>query len=434
MNNPIPLSAGKTITIGRKASCDVVIDSLLISSTHCRVSFVHHTGTPAVATVSDCSKNGTWVARSSAKGLSKASGSSSKVPTSQKLPKGVTQDMHADDIIMLLAPNHKQNSKYRYKLLCTKNGKYFLRRMCGLQTSTDGAVAGTKRPAKETAKGMNSLKRARSDGEKYTGTKATITASDSDIHTKAPLSEEEEDRERCPSCRKLFPISVLPTHCPACQGAGIVRSKSTLGPSPKDDRPGASVSMEECPNCQKILPVTELPYHVESCMGNEMGSGSESYGECPYCSAILPVTSLVEHSPRCREGRLPKIAKVFSISDEEIVEIDGYKRPLSTSYSKRGISNDTLHCAVAGTPGDGVVELEQCGFCLKDFPVCAMPAHYSECRSKFKVHSIMQADCFRMSNVTNLCVMQSNVHASSVPLTGNSHPVMPILLSCTLTL
>ena len=483
MSSPVtPLPVGKTVRVGRKSCSDVVIDSALISSTHCSLIFHGHTdtGTTAVATVSDCSKNGTWIARgnvshvngsSSCKDPARKPSASSRI---EKLPKGTPTDLHVGDIIMMLAPSHKQNAEHMYKLACDKDGNHFLKRMCYSQTGPSGghtmagtkrpaedldgglsgstkrpagdldgghrAVTGTKRPAEETTDGSSSTKKARSDTV-FLDEAASSTADHIETRT---MSSEPEDKVRCPKCRKLFYISELPIHCPACQGAGMLKHKPELSPSepnlPPEDNDSADM-MEECPNCEKILPVTELPYHYETCVATEsesMRGQSESYGECPYCFAVLPLTSLVEHCAGCGEeksdrhtlsageGGAARIGKARHISstvaDVEVIEIDGRVKPEVSSvgavvsltgsalevYASEGgearASKGGEVCAGgsgdgrgAGGSGDGeVVELEQCAFCLEDFPLCEMPTHYSECSAKSsKVRNTYNKTCMK---------------------------------------
>lgn len=358
MKNFIPLSPGRTITIGRNPSCDVVIDSPLVSGKHCKVNFTHHT--EAVAVVSDCSKNGTWIGRS----VKEASTNASRSPSSvkfEKLVKEKPKDIRVGDAILLLAPGHEQSLDYRYRLVLDKDGKCSLRQWFSLaEGSSNGSnlVASVKRRRSEVEE-SEPIKKARhimGTSEACTFTEATSTEQPSD----------EEDKERCPSCRKLFPVSILPMHCPACQEHAVVKPGSVSFDTTQD-------VMEECSRCRRILPSAELAGHLPTCEG--VVEDTDSYGECPYCLNIFTVVKLIEHSGECRK------------SFGEEVEVDGGKRLLCANGSEwKAASADTgRSLGGGGGGGDDMLELEQCAFCLEDFPLCEMPAHYSECTAKSKV-------------------------------------------------
>lgn len=416
------LPVGGTVTIGRKASCDIVTRSHLVSSLHCKVQIL----SPSKFVVIDSSKNGTWISRG---GLSGEAGPSGRGHSVEKLCHGESRVLHNDDIIMLLAPGHELNADFRYRLVTSDHEeggeKHFLKHLCHLGRGSGGGVK--RRSTERTPSDSQHMKKARVsdvdvsdevclsvpilsdvdgsvsvpilsdvvsvpilsgvDGSVSVPILSHVDGSDEAVSVpilastpnKKPLEtsqeEDEEDMERCPSCRKLFHVLDLPIHCPACQEAGKAEVSSNFHKELK-----TTSSMEECSNCSEIFPADMLASHIETCDGG-IKNNRDSYGECPYCSAILPILNLIGHSATCqRDGS----SSGWAVCDK-VVEVDsGRECSAGASEGAVGASQE------AGKPGvDGgeveMLELEQCAFCLKDFPLCEIVDHYSECTFKTKV-------------------------------------------------
>jgi phage FluMu protein Com len=242
----------------------------------------------------------------------------------------------------------------------------------------------------------------------------------------------EEEMGRCPSCRKLFHISYLPTHCPVCQEAGKRTADSVLHNKPLLD-------FEECANCKEIFPAEKLSSHFETCRDDDIKRNRDLYGECPYCSAVLPVLDLINHSASCDRTRSPNPVSAPPVAGGAgfDVETDGgpaHKWPgeglrgdrsgvgsgggavgsgggavgsgggafgsrggtvgsggeaagLGGGALASGRRTDGSGGGVLGTEsGEAMLELEQCAFCLQDFPLCEISSHYLDCAAKTKVN------------------------------------------------
>ncbi len=376
MNNLIPLLPGSIVTIGRKPSCNVVVDSILVSNLHCKLSITSEP--PFKATVRDLSRNGTWIKRYSRDDCNGTTASSTnKSPPahrSEKLPsRGDAKELCVGDSIMLLAPGHKSAAVCKYVLTCGEGGKLFLERPSCSDVSDAATASKTKRKKSEGESGAVSAKKRKleSDGG-------------------APLSKpstsaltEDDEMGRCPTCRKLFHVSVLPIHCPACQEPS---SHKHL----KD-----TVTMEECVFCMQIFPAVELDAHHEVCKGDNVKRDIESYGECPNCSTVLPINELIEHSAKCGKARVPQATPIHSATASaayEEMEVDGTKILVNAAGAAKSKPTAGGGGAKSYPTADGdasPMELEQCAFCLEDFPLCEMPAHYPVCasnKSKVREH------------------------------------------------
>lgn len=426
----------RAITIGRRSSCDIVVDSPLVSGVHCKVK-ISKLPDPTVTRilVNDCSRNGTWVERRGSDYAYGAAKPGSGVgPGVEKISNAEPKDISVDDTLMLVAPTYDVKAQYRYKLI-REDGKYFLQHLCLYPEKIETEPEGRKREAclkrtvgdfkdvcpkgtegerrdvcpKGTEEGgkVTYLKEGKGDtspnmteGEKRdvhpkgtevdsiaTGCKRTGEISSGPPHKKAkrtsngntslecaapttreviieskssnteelcPVSSstEPEEMARCPLCRKLFNLSYLPIHSPVCQEVGRKEVELTMRDCPEP-------VMEECSNCKEIFASDRLCAHLEVCGDGDIKRNRDSYGECPYCSAVLPVLDLIDHSAACGKSRLPKPPSVVATG---VVEVDG-----------------------ARNLRDEDVVLEQCPFCLENFPKCETSSHYSLCTSKTKV-------------------------------------------------
>ena len=406
------LPVGGAVTIGRKPPCNIVTRSHLVSSLHCKVQILSSSKFVLI----DSSKNGTWISRSDHK--------------VEKLCHGESSVLHDDDIIMLLAPGHELNGDFRYRLV-RDNEKHFLKHLRHLRKGSNdggssggggggGGGGGVKRRSTEGAlSDSQDIKKARmsdvdvSDEAMSTSILSNVEGHDLSLSVpilastpinKKPLEtsqEEDEEMERCPSCRKLFHVLDLPMHCPACQEAG---REEVVSPNFHKELKTTS-SMEECSNCSEIFPANMLASHVKECKGDtkysqcsncseifpadmlishveecdgDIKKNRDSYGECPYCSAILPILDLIGHSATCQrdKSRAPSTSAVCADS--------GWERNAGGSEGAVGASQETETLGVGGGAVE-MLELEQCAFCLEDFPLCEMVNHYSECTFKTKV-------------------------------------------------
>ncbi len=300
----ILLPAGEKISIGRKSTCNLVINNCLISGVHC-VLTVFHTCTSHSSTqtsISDTSSNGTWISTQTQDSQASFKFISSQELTNkaEKLLKGTPRDIYPGDVIMLLAPQHKESGEYRFQLTSAdSSGNYSL-----VQLNNPEKTSNMKRsPFKLNVDSSQSVK------------KMKITENYDDVLdiTLSPASaSEREETEMCPTCMDMFPVTTLPIHCPAC------------------------------------------PQRHEAC-------GVSGDDHC--------FTS---------KNTIPKASPIISAYDR--CTIDGVKE-LTSQTEDFGSSLITSPVSVEQY-SPSMLELEQCAFCLEDFPVCEMIAHYSVCQSK----------------------------------------------------
>ena len=380
-NHLFPLPPGSTINIGRKLSCNVVVDSNLVSNLHCKLTIT--SDPPFKATLLDCSRNGTWIQRASEVNGTSASTSTKKSSSAQKAEKlkngGDVKELHDGDSILLLAPSHKMTSSHRYKLIRGDDGKLLLEKLSSNGTSDATTASKRKKSEAEGARMTPTKKRKMESPDGADGGAAAVKVSKSatgkpNAHT-VLTKEEENEMGRCPTCRKLFHISVLPIHCPICQECPHELCEDTT----------TTTTMEECVFCSKIFLTGDLAAHHEVCEGETVKRSLEQIGECPKCSVILPINELIEHSAKCRAPAKPihLAGTIQSSSSEpcEEMEVDGAKMLISAARDGPGVGPAAGPAAGLST----TLELEQCAFCLQDFPVCDMPDHYSQCTTKSKV-------------------------------------------------
>lgn len=332
------LSVGKVFRIGRKNSCNLVIPSPLISAVHCTLKVTDDPFSSASARVTLCdkSRNGTWV-REKHKSVAR------------KAPKQLPFEIFPGDVIMLLAPGHEQTSFYKYMLVADSGVQYRLQQLD---------------PKGSDKKGR---KRILEDSEAPGMVKKMLVEAEGTAKASAANTDVKEEIGRCPICRDLFPVTSLPIHCPACQRSGVKKPAITTTTS-SPESPALSNEVGECPKCRKMFPVLELIAHCEGCTGGEAAAPSSpphlesvgSFEECPNCSALVLVVDMFKHSAVCN--------KRF---DGE-TEVDSVKKSLEIRMTK-----------AVKAPED-MLELEQCMFCLNDFPLCEIVEHYSICESAKK--------------------------------------------------
>ena len=455
----------KPVTIGRRNSCDVVVDSPLVSGVHCKVKVSKSSGTTGTRViVNDCSRNGTWVERRGssyicAAGGTKPAAKAHSSPKMEKITNVEPKDVCVGDTIMLLAPAYDPKAEYRYRVI-NKEDEFFLEHIypphpaskCTLGDSIgdrDTVDKGNAMKREHTGGtgGLPTIKKVRRISDSATDTIPVLVASEPKIElacaevekdsaltattvttevvmetsseeepkghlVPTSVSMREEEVGRCPSCRKLFHVSYLPVHCPVCQETGRKVVDLLLHDKPE-------VAFEECTNCKEIFPVDELVTHLETCNDDDIKRNRDSYGECPYCSAVLPVLDLITHSATCGRANSSRgdgcdvdfggSAGVWDLS-RELEGVGGGSRGGAGSGggagSEGGVGGGARSGGGAGSEGgvgggagsgggaglgggaeggDSMLVLEQCAFCLEEFPLCEISTHYSSCTSKTEV-------------------------------------------------
>lgn len=146
---PVPLVSkelhvGDSIRIGRRPSCELAVNCPFISSVHCMISVTGESSTSASGErlppingdknasllrfhISDLSSNGTWVMKEPSKSLHVAG--ALKIPSGKKkLTSKVKEEIFPGDCVLLLAPAHKDCSKYCF-MLKKKGSEYIVEQL-----------------------------------------------------------------------------------------------------------------------------------------------------------------------------------------------------------------------------------------------------------------------------------------------------------------
>ena len=254
-----------------------------------------------------------------------------------------------------------------------------------------------------------------------------------------PSLTREVSKERCPTCLKFFPVVELPIHCAICQKATDfstsasetathateeadcgtidgVTSKANVIPALHSE-----ISLEQCPNCLKLFPVLELVAHAEVCTRvssrvvididpdietsthnsltpSSMHTTEVCMGECPSCSKLFTVCELVDHSEVCRSHRSdeagstsrPEPVTAITSSSYSLKNYSGSSIAVGVSVfeassavvEKDGKKGDSASAHMGAAVGASGGDLEQCVYCLQDFPVTELIEHVNSCPRK----------------------------------------------------
>lgn len=175
--------------------------------------------------------------------------------------------------------------------------------------------------------------------------------------------------------------------------------------------------MEQCPHCLKLFPVLELVAHAEVCTHESsrvvtdidpdiepsthhsftptsMHTTDVYMEECPSCSKLFTVCEVVDHSKVCRSHRNDESGTTLGVEPVAVNK--------SSRYSLESYSDSAIAAGVSVTEISSVVvekedctsvligaavcasgdDLEQCVYCLQDFPVTELIDHVNDCPSK----------------------------------------------------
>ncbi len=344
----IPVPAVGEVTIGRKASCDAVIGSPLISNVHCVV----YSASVIQVSVLDRSRNGTWVRK-----RNNDSSNKSASAKAARVSKDFPCHLDAGDVIYLLAPKHADSSNFRLQLRNTEgDGSYLFHLKSGDKDSLeqDAEEVAHKRTLENPDFPRNKISRISSGKEDYiqgissrldhscdsvvtsSSSKARGTLSsdngtwelnshtgsvsmrsdemileDTTVKVSADSSKEaflaDKDNsetkveekgvgifssslsvEQCPKCLELFPVIDLIAHFSECIGIPSWRSSSSPEESMVDRRSVQDDELGECPSCARAFPIEELVVHCQHCCWK--GSTSSS----PILSAYIPTSRHID--------------------------------------------------------------------------------------------------------------------------------------------
>ena len=210
----------------------------------------------------------------------------------------------------------------------------------------------------------------------------------------APSLLKEISLEQCPICLKLFPVLELMAHAEVCM-------RECSRPSVGTDEAGIDMSMRmdiavsksresETDSVVSEPTVTSTP---SSLVPPSMPTVEVSVEECPSCLKLFPLCELVEHSEMCRSRRKaireevkapePKDADNRSRYNLESYVATNTGVGTSSTFRKKGEKEPDSVSSQVGTAACGTSgELEQCFYCLKDFPLPELIYHVENCHAR----------------------------------------------------
>ena len=242
----------------------------------------------------------------------------------------------------------------------------------------------------------SALKRKRSNSLSHSREEVEILTSSPSTSRKRPSPT--EFLEQCPHCLDLFPLDVLITHAETCSLASSTgSSRGSRGSSSGAE----SAKMRHTTKEASVDKAAAPPVAVSRDMSQE---------QCPYCSVLLPINELITHCATCEsstsEMHLSREEIHSTTADLSDVETDSatvakrarytlepFERSTATSFpsftGRAGSSLATLReDETVGKPrsfvDDGVVDLEQCVYCLKEFPISELVSHTASCAAAAK--------------------------------------------------
>ena len=188
-----------------------------------------------------------------------------------------------------------------------------------------------------------------------------------------PLLRTEMSMEQCPHCSKLFPVLELVAHAEVCTHESsrvVIDIDPDIEPSTHHSFTPTSmhtmdVCMEECPNCFKLFTVCELVDHCEVCRSHRNdGTGTTIRAE--------PVAVIKSSGYSLESYSDSAIAASVSVTEISSVVVG---KEVKTKEDSASVHMEAAVCA----SGD---DLEQCVYCLQDFPVTELIGHVNDCPSK----------------------------------------------------
>ena len=213
------------------------------------------------------------------------------------------------------------------------------------------------------------------------------------------------------------------------------------------------ISIEQCPSCLKLFPVLELVAHAEVCTHESsrvvididpevephrvalssvnsrsslrlasMLTKEEYMEECPSCTKFFPVCELVDHCKVCKPHRKDKAGTILRAEPVAVISSNRYSlesysdSAIAASASVTGTSSvvvgnevktTSVHMGAAvGASGD---DLEQCIYCLQDFPVTELIEHVNDCPCKDRRNKVSLqngiAECLEKKCSPHLCLI-----------------------------
>ena len=235
----------------------------------------------------------------------------------------------------------------------------------------------------------------------------------------------------CAICQETTTFSTLAnentTHSTEEEGDwdttdGVTKVESVISEAYPIPLLRTEMSMEQCPHCSKLFPVLELVAHAEVCTRESsrvvididpdiepsthhsftptsMHTMDVCMEECPNCFKLFTVCELVDHCGVCRSHRNDKTGTTIRAEPVAVIKSSGYSLE---SYSDSAIAasvnvtetssvvvgkevktkEDSASAHMGAAVCAGGDDLEQCVYCLQDFPVTELINHVNNCPSK----------------------------------------------------
>ena len=221
MEKTVLLPAGEKISIGRKSTCNLVINSPLISGIHCVLTVFRTSNSSTQTSISDTSSNGTWISTQTQDSQASFKFISSQELTNkaEKLLKGTPRDIYPGDVIMLLAPQHKESGEYRFQLTSAdSSGNYSL---VQLEKTSDMKK---RSPPETTGEGSQPVKKIKIAEADATFIPKAMLIPFNEIKDTNPQTEDPEiagspnlfKLEQCVFCLENYPVCEMVAHDSVC--------------------------------------------------------------------------------------------------------------------------------------------------------------------------------------------------------------------------
>ena len=507
------LRAGDCVRVGRREPCEVVVENPSVSKLHCYLEVEKTIDSKLNCFVKDVSANGTWVKR--IKDTSSVAATNSRQAAAGagvvRLERGRREELEVGAILLLLSPQHRDSWQCCFQLEAGNDDGEIV--LCQYSVKPDEAnsklkteASGSEEKKKDLGGGESEVAEptegkyvscvaTEGDGRVICGKRLSVGAGEEEAASKRvkldcgvgstatdrPGSLDGEDvkrkyghfpteglklelasaeleavpEQRCPICRRLFPLTELIPHSADCQAFGSISGSSgvsecdTQEPVSGPESPGhptlihpppphalsKRMSVEHCPKCMKLFPVPELVSHWESCSPTApVLLPSDSCTPMSTTAVTVKTDAASAYStadspdgPETLTTQCPVCEKYFSISDV-FVHVKSCTKtvPEATGMKLRGKETAAAAAAVGErerrvyalepyVPTSGVAaepEMEQCIFCLKDVLLLELVSHTLSCpmREKGKVriksHSLGESSGWHRS--TTLSVLSTH--------------------------
>ena len=192
--------------------------------------------------------------------------------------------------------------------------------------------------------------------------------------------------EQCPSCSKLFPVLELVAHAEVCTRES---SRVVIDIDPEVESHRVALSSV---NSRSSLTLASMP------------TKEEYMEECPSCTKFFPVSELVDHCKVCRPHRNDEAGTILRAEPVAVISSNRYSlesysdSAIVASASVTGTSSvvvgnevktkDSASAHMGAAVGASGDDLEQCVYCLHDFPVTELIEHVNDCPSKYRRNKV----------------------------------------------